>query len=224
MSDKQENNLIQPLTEHLQQVATNDLGERPDHDIEKFWLAYKQSMVNFYSLKTIPSRNIQLWSDNLNLLQAEQRYSRIEKQIYNYITLYGLDLLRSGSRYHLSILITNIRRWDRISDRYKILQSGHHDNIITTLLEIVASFIKSGTEFGGLFDDIELYLIHNDYTRLVKYAINHNKPAILDRLIKFNYLAVSESLEELTGDDLSEFLENEISGKKLLEKINLIVS
>ena len=197
---------------------------RPDHDIEQFWLAFKQSMTNFYALKTIPSRDIQTWSDNLNLLQSGQRYSRIEKQIYNYITLYGLDLLRSGSRYHIGILITNIRRWDKVAAQHKILQSAHEDNIVTILLEIASSFIKSGTEFAGLFEDLELYMIHDDYTRLIDYSIKNRKSTILDRLIKFNYLAVSDSLAELTGHDFSEFLANGISGIKLMGKINLLES
>lgn len=202
-------------------IKIQDEHIRPDHDIEQFWLLFKQSMSNFYSLKIIPTRDIQKWSDNLNLLQASQQYSRIEKQIYNYITLYGLDLLRVGARYYLGILITNIRRWDKIAARHKILQSGHQDNIITILLEIAASFIKSGNEFDGLFDDLELYMIHNDYTRLIDYAIKHKKTTILDRLIKFNYPAVGESIIELTGQDFSEFLSAHISGKKLLEKMNL---
>lgn len=194
---------------------------KPDHDIEQFWLSFKQSMVNFYALKVIPSRDINSWSTTLNQLQSAERYSRIEKQIYNYITLYGLDLLRSGLRYHISILITNIRRWDKLSAQHKILQSNHEDNIVTILLEIAASFIKSGTEFDGLFNDIELYLIHDDYTKLIGYALKYRKPAILDRLIKYNYYAVGESIIELTGDDFSDLLAAKISGKKLLEKINM---
>jgi hypothetical protein len=193
----------------------------PDHDIECFWLSFKQSMNNFYALKTLPSRNIQGWSDSLNQLQANGKYSKIEKQIYNYITLYGLDLLRSGSRYHLSILITNIRRWDKLAASHKILQSTHEDNIVTILLEIVASFIKSGTEFDGLFDDIELYMIHEDYTKLVTYSIKHGKLVILDRLIKYNYLAVANCLLEITGYNYTELLATNISGKKLFEKINI---
>ena len=184
-------------------------------------------MTNFYVLKTIPSRDIETWSDNLNLLQSGQRYSRIEKQIYNYITLYGLDLLRSGSRYHLGILITNIRRWDKVAAEHKILQSenkDNKDNIVVILLEIASSFIKSGTEFAGLFEDLELYMIHDDYARLINYSIKHRKTTILDRLIKFNYLAVSESMTELTGHDFSEFLANGISGIKLMGKINLLES
>lgn len=194
---------------------------KPDHDIEQFWLSLKQSMINFYSLKLIPSRDINSWSTTLNQLQFAKRYSRIEKQIYNYITLYGLDLLRSGSRYHIGILITNIRRWDKLSAQHKILQSDHEDNIITILLEIAASFIKSGTEFDGLFNDIELYLIHDDYSKLIDYALKHRKTAILDRLIKYNHHAVGESIIELTGDDFSDFLAAKISGKKLFEKLNL---
>jgi hypothetical protein len=223
MSDT--NQTVQPVDITGKEIINTDIQEdeilRPDHDIEQYWLSFKQSMTNFYALKTIPPRDIQAWSANLNLLQSEQKYTRIEKQIYNYMTLYGLDLLRVGSRYHLSILITNIRRWDKIAARHKILQSGHQDNIITILLEIAASFIKSGIDFDRLFDDIELYLIHNDYTKLVDYSIKNNKPAILDRLIKFNYYAVSEAIMVLTGLDLSEFLSAHISGKKLLEKINL---
>ncbi len=209
-------NIKEPITK-----IQDDMLLRPDHDIEIFWLSFKQSMSNFYSLKIMPTRDIQKWSDNLNLLQSEKRYSRIEKQIYNYITLYGLDLLRVGSRYYLGILITNIRRWDKIAAKHKILQSGQHDNIITILLEIAASFIKSNTEFDGLFEDLELYMIHHDYTKLIDYAIKHQKSNIFDRLIKFNYYAVSESIIELTGLDLSEFLSAHISGKKLLEKINV---
>ena len=194
----------------------------PDHDIECFWLAFKQSMTNFYALKSLPPRDIEAWSALLNQLQAASKYSKIEKQIYNYITLYGLDLLRSGSRYHLSILISNIRRWDRIAASHKILQSEHEDNIVTILLDIAASFIKSGQDFEGIFNDIELYMIHEDYTRLIAYAIKHNKSVILDQLIKYNYLAVGTALDEVIGNDFMEFLVSKISGKKLLEKINTV--
>lgn len=225
MSDEPGNDIThEPITNNTNTNISAIGGTefvRPDHDIEQFWLSFKQSMTNFYALKIIPARDITSWSKKLNLLQSEERYSRIEKQIYNYITLYGLDLLRSGSRYYLGILITNIRRWDKIAARHKILQSNHEDNIITILLEIAASFIKSGADFEGLFDDPELYLINDDYTRLIDYALKHGKAAIFDRLIKFNYLAVNEVLIELTGENYSEFLVNGISGKKLLEKINL---
>jgi hypothetical protein len=223
MSDEPKNGLTtDPITNtNINSIGASTEFVRPDHDIEQFWLSFKQSMTNFYALKIIPARDIPSWSEKLNLLQSEQRYSRIEKQIYNYITLYGLDVLRSGSRYYLGILISNIRRWDKIAARHKILQSNHEDNIITILLEIAASFIKSGAEFDGLFNDPELYIINDDYTRLIDYALKHGKAAILDRLIKFNYLAVNEILIELTGENYSEFLANGISGKKLLEKINL---
>jgi hypothetical protein len=196
----------------------------PDHDIECFWMAFKKSMTNFYALKSLPPRDIEAWSASLNQLQAAGKYSKIEKQIYNYITLYGLDLLRSGSRYYLGILISNIRRWDKIAASHKILQSSHEDNIVTILLEVAASFIKSGQEFDGLFNDLELYMIYEDYTRLVTYAIKHRKSVIFDRLIKFNYLAVGTALSEITGHDYNEFLSVNISGKKLLEKINTMHS
>lgn len=193
--------------------------QKPDYEIEQFWLTFKQSMVNFYMQKILPSRNIQEWSNTLNLLQTKQRYSKIEQQIYNYITLYGIDLLRVESRYHISILMGNIRRWDKIAAKYKILSSSHEDNIVTILLEIAANFIKTGAAFNGLFDDIELYMTHDDYTKLIEYALKNQKTTILDRLINYNYLAVSDALFEITGETFIEFLAAKISGKKLLEKI-----
>lgn len=207
---------------------------RPDHDIECFWMGFKQSMINFYGQKLLPPRNIENWSARLNKLQAAEQYDKIESQIHNYITLFGLDLLRANSRYHLGILITNIKRWDKLSKKYPVLHAGsssnedlraiqqhqtYDNNIVTILLEIAASFIKCGQEFDGIFDDLELYMIYDDYTRLVDYALQHKKTIIFDRLIKFNYLAVSDALREITGQDFSHELAGNISGKKLLEKL-----
>ena len=41
----------------------------PDHDIEEFWLSFKQSMIHFYQVNKLPYRPIENWSSTLNNLQ-----------------------------------------------------------------------------------------------------------------------------------------------------------
>ena len=72
-----------------------DNTEKPDHEIEQFWLSYKQSMFNFYNLstrkeqyieniKTRLHRPINQWCDYLNGLQLIQKYDEIEENIHSF--------------------------------------------------------------------------------------------------------------------------------------------
>jgi hypothetical protein len=199
---------------------------KPDHDIEQFWLSFKQSMLNFYGrtgLKTMPARPIDDWSARLNRLQKTASYETIEQNIYNFMTLYGIDLLRVGDRYHLAILITNIKRWNKIAAKYPFHDSesgvGNNKNLIFILLEIVNNFIKCGLEFENLFSDIELYLIHEDYTNIIEFAIKHNKPVIIDKLMAFDSLAVINSLNTYWHLGLDIANEYKIAGKKVIELV-----
>lgn len=198
---------------------------KPDHDIEQFWLSFKHSMFNFYDrtgVRVMPARPISEWSDRLNRLQKVAKYEIIEQNIYNFMTLYGIDLLRVGDRYHLAILITNIKRWNKIAAKYPFHDgTGESDcNLIFILLEIVNNFIKCGLEFGNLFSDIELYLIHEDYTNLLDFAIKHNKPVIIDKLMTFDSLAVINSLNTYWHLGLDIANKYKISGKKVIELIH----
>ena len=83
--------------------------EKPDFEIEQFWLGLKDSMINFYFDKII-KRPIFNWSNKLNLLQKEEKYNEIEMNIRNYISLYGIDLMRKNDSYHFGILKTNIKK------------------------------------------------------------------------------------------------------------------
>jgi hypothetical protein len=203
---------------------------KPDHDIEQFWLAFKKSMHNFYSLtgdKAMPTRPIGYWSDRLNRLQKAAKYETIEHNIYNFMTLYGIDLLRVGNRYHLAILITNIKRWNKIAAKYPFHDRDGGEsrcNLIFILLEIVNNFIKCGLEFENLFSDIELYLIHEDYTNLLDFAVKHNKPVIIDKLMAFDSLAVINSLNTYWHLGLEISNDYKKSGKKIIELISQAAS
>ena len=38
----------------------------------------------------------------------------------------------------------------------------------------------------NIFSMVELYIINNDFMLLINYAINHNKPSIIDKINKFH--------------------------------------
>lgn len=163
----------------------------PDHHIEEFWLGFKQSMTNFYKATNMPTRPITLWSDNLNLLQKEQNYDIIEKKIRDYISLYAIDVLRCQVNYYFCILHTNIKRWNLISLKYNFLNNdGHYHNVVFMLIDIYYGITIKGTHMDDvikeLFSMVEMYIINNDFTSLITYAIDNNKPSVIDKLNNYN--------------------------------------
>ena len=156
----------------------------PDYIIEIFWLDFKQSMINFYqSTKTQP-RPIKYWSDDMNILQSLKQYMEIESNINNYIILYTLDVMKSQSLYSMSILSTNIKRWEILIDKNNTFSK----NIAYILFDIYFYLLKKSTldtetnEIHILFSKFELFIINNDYNELIRYSVESNKPGILDKL------------------------------------------
>ena len=195
----------------------------PDYIIEDFWLNFKESMINFYIVSKIPSRPIEMWSNELNWQQALNYYSTIECNIKNYITLYAIDVMRFNSPYHFGILNTNIKRWNSISADFKLNDNdtNKYHNIVFLLIDMYRSLVlkKKPTEevddineIGNLFNMIELYIIYEDFTLLIKFAVDNNKPSILDKLSK--YCNIGKYIDILYKVKIT----NQ-SGKKILELI-----
>ena len=199
-------------------------NKNPDAEIEEFWVSLKQSMSNFYN-QYINSRPIHKWSNNLNKFQTQKKYEIIEKYIRNYISLYGMDVIRQNNHYHISILNTNIKRWNKISRKYTFTNKEKtYYNIIFVLLDIYKTLIKSKVNKGELlaqvelFSEFELFILYNDYGPLIKYAIKYNKTNIIDKLIEFDKENVINTLED-NDYDLSGINIDTISSKKLIEHI-----
>ena len=219
----------------------------PDYLIEEFWLGLKQSMINFYADKEIfsLSRCVKKWSDRLNYLKSQQKYKEIQHLVYNYLSLYGIDVLRSGNTYYLRLLNTNIKRWGKVccqndnsnydnsndNSSSKDISINNNSNInnnantnkkvyqncMLMLLDIgykLYSKCKNDyekQEIKCLFNDVELYLMYEDFQMLINYAIKNKKPGILDTLIKYNSSNVYEELNIILGKNVSG-----LSGKKIL--------
>lgn len=202
----------------------------PDHHIEQFWMDFKQSMCNFYKAfdSKFMKRDITTWSSLLNELQSKQKYGLIERQIRDYIICYGIDVMRSGSRYHLGILKSNVHRWDLLSQKYALLNSDnespetHTRNMFQTCLEICFTLDKSKIRLD-CFDDIEMIVIQENISILITMALEWNKPSILDILLKYHKEKVMSELRDMVGnendfDDLFKGISlDALKGKTLLK-------
>lgn len=193
-----------------------------DYMIEEFWLNFKVSMNNFYTVSKIPPRPIEVWSNELNWLQCTKDYNMIENNIRNYISLYSIDVIRYNVYYHFGILYANIKRWNIISNDFKINDTSKYHNIVFLLIDLYQSLNKKTSninnkednkEINDIFSMIELYIIYEDFTHLVKFAIDTNRPSILDKINK--YSDVSKYIESLYKIKITK-----MSGKKILDLIN----
>jgi hypothetical protein len=175
----------------------SDSHNNPDHHIEEYWLNFKNSMNNFYTATKMPSRPIQMWSDNLNALQKAKDYETIEIKIRDYISLYAIDVLRNQSNYYFCILHTNIKRWNVISNKYNFTTSTKYHNVVFMLIDIYYGITNKGTlmddNIKDIFSMVELYIIDNDFMPLISYSIEHNKPSVIDKLN--NYTNINNIIE-----------------------------
>lgn len=193
----------------------------PDHEIEQYWLSFKQSMLNFYSAKHVMSRPIDQWSAKLNRLQTQQKYTEIEAHIKNYLSLYGLDVLRTESQYYINILITNLKRWDKIARSYKFFAGEDGEkNLVIILLEIAYSLLKKNKNIQGLFIDVELYLLYEDFGKLLEYAMDNNAVGIIDKLMSYDPMNVLHKVNDIYGTCIEYKVASLLSGKKIIKIIN----
>ncbi len=163
----------------------------PDHYIEEFWLSFKRSMNNFYEEFKCLSRPINFWSDNLNKLQKNNEYHLIEINIRDYMSLYAIDLLRYNTIYHIGILITNIKRWNKISERRFDMCDVKYINNVFLLLDIYNILTDKcsieNKDINILFSVVEIYIIHEDFKNFIDYAIKNNKPSVIDKITEYEY-------------------------------------
>ena len=195
----------------------------PDAEIEEFWLSFKKSMNNFYENNKNLQRPIYYWSNVLNGYQKKQNYEKIEEHIKKYISLYAIDLLRTNNSYYINILISNIARWNKLSNKYAFsVKEKSYCNFIFVLLDIYKSLVRHSLnnreqeEINEIFGQFDLMLLYEDYNPLIEFALNYNKSNILDKLFDFDKDIYSCFIEtyELNVIDV-----NIMKGHKLLKLI-----
>ena len=175
------------------QLNKND----PDYEIELFWYGFKQSMINFYKSVDKPCRFVEDWSSILNKFKLEKNYTEIESKIRDYITMYSFHLIKyskSSSYHNDSILITNIKRWNRISETFNLVQSSQHSTILT-LFMIYLEFKKLDRyDFLLTLPSIDILIEKNNFDEFLKYSLENDKPKILELLKEIKTYNVVEKI------------------------------
>jgi hypothetical protein len=163
------------------QLNKND----PDYEIELFWYGFKQAMINFYKSVDKPCRFVEDWSSILNKFKLEKNYKEIESKIRDYITMYSFHLIKyskSPSYHNDSILMTNIKRWNRISEKFNFIQSSEHSTLLT-LFMIYLEFKKLDRyNFLLALSSIDILIEKNNFDEFLKYSLENDKPKILELL------------------------------------------
>ena len=201
-------------------------SKNPDADIEEFWLYFKQSMINFYEKNVNFDRPINYWSDILNKFQKNQNYEKIEEHIQKYISLYAIDLLRTNSNYDIQILITNISRWNKLTFKYAFsVKEKTYSNFIFVLVDIYKTLMRNlhkthyEKKVKQIFSQFDLMLLYQDQSPLILFAIEYNKPNILDKLFEFDKQIYEHLLEEYKIDLTKNTI---VKGDKLIKLIKSV--
>lgn len=174
--------------------SNNELNKNdPDYHIETFWYGLKTSMINFYSQNDLNYIHIYDWSNCLNKLKQEKKYDQIQFSIRDYISIYSKDIITNSndnSHYDDDILITNIKRWNRISLFYNFEKNVKYNKLLILFL-IILEIKKSKTNIDENIKfinnitkkyNIDTIINNNIYDDFILYALNHNRCKILELL------------------------------------------
>ena len=200
--------------------------EKPDIDIENFWLSFKCGINNFYRNFNISKDVIDI-SQKLNELQKNKKYIEIELLIHNHICHLIIDLTdkidfiledRCVYLYHARIILSNIKRWEKLRQK-KIFFRDPIDN--ENMFFIISSCLKMTfkTISKELYDDIIIdffkscneIIKYNNFKKIIDFAIDIDNISIIDLIRKtFNVVDYVNEKYKLS-------LPKRMSGKKLIK-------
>ena len=171
----------------------------PDFFIEEFWYTFKQSMINFYYNVKINYSHIKEWSDKLNKLKSEKKYNEIENEIRSIMSLYAFDLINfCNSIYYEDLLLTNIKRWNKISKAFNFVESPEYCKIVQIFM--IYRIIKEQDNSKKILDKLPQanYLINlNLFDEIIIYALDNNKSKILELLKDIPNYNLFENINKL---------------------------
>lgn len=190
----------------------------PDYLIEKFWLNFKISMFNFYRLNPTYTRPIALWSNILNEYKKNKNYDKIQETIYQYITLYMLDIMRNGNNHFSNLLNSFLKRWQKLCDQVSFFNFDKEVDLNYQIFRIYLKMLETGpTETEILFKQPELYIYYRNFTPLIKFGVENDKSSIIDRVNTIT--DIDEILFKLYGYTGN----TKMSGIKLIQRIKRLI-
>ena len=140
-------------------------------------------MINFYNYKLSSNHSTEIanWSNVLNGLKKEKKYSEIESKIREYMSLYSFNLIKySNTTHHDLILISNIKRWNKISEKFSFTNNVKYSKIL--LIFMINLEIKKVEENNSFFNDLNNIIENNSFDPIIIYGLNKEKHKILELL------------------------------------------
>lgn len=208
---------------------------KPDKDIENFWLTLKCCIINFFKAYNISSTdfNINEVSYLLNKLQKDKEYEKIEYTINNYMFFLIQKLLEkiiylenknSSYLYYGKIILTNVKRWEKIRERKIFFKDPvKNEDLYYLLADCLKSCVRSLEKnrnkkkiISAFYEISKLVIFANNeksiikiYQKIIDLGIDINNGAIID-IIKSKYNVV-----EYINSKYDLKLPKTISGKKI---------
>lgn len=176
---------MEKLNELEQYVKKKNL---PDKEIELFWYDWKIAVSNSLKNSNLDKSfkfqlNLQKTSDILNSYQKNNKFNYIletvQKSIIKHITI---CMENNIELYHHQILLTHIKRWKKIkitiNDLYNIEENP--DNFM--FFDLYYTINKDDKINVEDKTDMLDHIIFNDSEKLLRMAIELNKPNIITKL------------------------------------------
>ena len=191
----------------------------PDFEIEEFWYGFKQSMINYYQYiyKKEKITEIKEWSKKLNILQSEKRYEDIEINIQKYIINYAFDLIKNNAEYYPNILLSNIKRWNKISNKYNFNNIENESySIMYKLFNIYNKIMRRDSihEYIDIVKDFEIDYKKEVFINLLIFGIKNNEASVVEFSRKFF------DIKEIVKNKFDIEINNNLSTIKLLKLVN----
>jgi hypothetical protein len=232
-------------------MATHDIGLRklvfttelkPDHEIEQFWLSFKQSIYNilddpryvFVNKKQI-LKHINDFSNYLNLLQTKSEYETIMELILKYLPLYGWVAMSTFDSAIINIFESNVKRCIIIASNSHIVHipNPQIESITMAYIGIIQCCLRKLYQYELIISKIHVSLndlfntSFDDFTVFESFLI-HQKNILNELLItifehKFTpllqYVTCVFSLEHFVKQQYNIIVPKNVSYKKIMNYI-----
>jgi len=164
-------------------------NEAPDKHIEEVWYGLKTAIHNTYSGTNIHIPiDLEDISSCLNILQSNQNYQEIEKQIVITIgQICRFYVEHRMSVYNCHILDVQIKRWNKVTEKYKFFEKQDIRNVIENCVFFYIYFkifenYKKYTALVELFNNTDNI---PEINKIIDISVKYNYPTILDKANNF---------------------------------------
>ncbi len=191
---------------YMQKIKLNQ--NDPDFLIEEFWIGFKVSMLRFYHSVGILDTPIKSWSDILNEYKKEKQYNLIEEKIKEFIGIYAIDVMKFeklNENKDSLLLMTNIKRWNKISNKFHFEQSGINKKIIglfEAYHHIKKRFNPEPEYILKLFKNIDQIFINKYDEEKSELKLGELGKELIIKSFSNGLIRILEIIESVIGHDL----------------------